>query len=72
MNAKQHLRALIKRMPDNCTIEDVMYELFVIQKIERGLASIAQGNVIPHDQVMKDVYACLQQSSGRQKRAKSS
>jgi predicted transcriptional regulator len=72
MTAKQHLRTLIKKLPDNCTVEDVMYELYVIQKIERGLASVEAGNLIPHEQVMKDVYACVQQSSGPRKRAKTS
>ena len=34
MTAKQHLRTLIKKLPDNCTVEDVMCELYVIQKVE--------------------------------------
>lgn len=65
--AKEHLRTLIRRLPDDCTIEDVIYELYVIEKIERGLAQIERGEGIPHKQVMREVYACLPRSSGRRK-----
>jgi len=67
---KENVRAMLKRMPDNCSIEDVMYELYVIQKVERGLEAVDRGEGIPHEQVMKEAYKCLLKSSGRRKLAK--
>ena len=32
-----------------------MYELYVKQKIEEGLADIEAGNTIPHEQVMAEL-----------------
>jgi predicted transcriptional regulator len=36
---------------DNCTIDDVQYQLFVIQAVSRGDADAAAGRTIPHQQV---------------------
>ena len=67
---KEHLRTLIRQMPDDCTIEDVIYELYVIEKIERGLEQIERGEWIPHEQVMREAYACLPKSAGRRRLGK--
>jgi hypothetical protein len=34
---KEEIRDLLKRLPDDCTLEDVYYHPYVLQKIERGL-----------------------------------
>jgi len=33
---KQEVSELLKRLPDDCTLEDVQYHLYVLQKIGRG------------------------------------
>ena len=38
MTAKQEVQALLKKLPERCTIEDIQYHLYVIEKIHRGLA----------------------------------
>ena len=49
--AKNEVADLLKRLPDNCTLEDVQYHLYVIQKIicntkiERGLKDEEEGRV---------------------------
>ena len=35
--AKTEVESLLKKLPDNCTIEDVQYHLYVMEKIRRGL-----------------------------------
>ena len=37
-NAKQRVRELLDRLPDDCTLEEIQYHLYVIQQIELGLA----------------------------------
>ncbi len=35
--AKDEVRSLLSKLPDDCTLEDVQYHLYVIEKIRRGL-----------------------------------
>ena len=35
--AKQEIESLLKTLPENCTLEDVQYHLYVIEKVQRGL-----------------------------------
>ena len=51
MEAKQAVRALLDRLPDDCSVDDVLYHLYVLQAVERGQADIAAGRTIPHEQV---------------------
>ena len=37
--AKQEVESLIARLPDNCTLEDIQYHLYVIEKIRNGISS---------------------------------
>ncbi len=55
MQAKQTVRELLDRLPDDCTIEDVLYHLYVVQEIERGVADADAGRIIPHEQVAAEL-----------------
>lgn len=48
---KDTVKALLDQLPDGCSLDDVLYHLYVIQAVEKGLDDIAQGRVIPHDEV---------------------
>ena len=43
--AKKEVSDLLDRLPDNCTLEDVQYHLYLIQKIERCLKGEEEGRV---------------------------
>lgn len=49
--AKQEVSNLLSRLPDDCTLEEVQYHLYVIQKIERGLKDIEEGRVYTQEEV---------------------
>ena len=53
--AKQAARELIEHLPDQSSWDDIMYQLYVKQKIEEGLADIGTGRTIPHDQVKAEL-----------------
>jgi hypothetical protein len=53
--AKTTVRALLEKLPDDCSLEDVVYHLYVIQKIEAGLADAEAGKLIPHEQVAEEL-----------------
>jgi predicted transcriptional regulator len=48
---KEQLRELIERLPDDCTLEDVQYHLYVQQKVERGLEDVRHGRVLSQQEV---------------------
>lgn len=45
-STKEQLRELIERLPDDCTVEDVQYHLYVQQKVERGLEDVRACRVL--------------------------
>ena len=51
MEAKRAVRALLDRLPDDCSVEDVLYHLYVLQAVERGQEDAAAGRVISHEEV---------------------
>jgi predicted transcriptional regulator len=52
---KQRVKDLLDRLPDDCSLEDVVYHLYVIQKVEAGLADVDAGRLIPHDVVAAEL-----------------
>ena len=51
METKETVRALLDRLPDDCSIDDVLYHLYVIQAIENGQADSRAGRMMSHQQV---------------------
>ena len=51
MKAKEAVRALLDRLPDDCSVEDVLYHLYVLEALERGQADAAARRTIPHEEV---------------------
>ena len=50
---KEELARIIERLPDKVTWDDVMYEIYVRQKIEEGLKAADEARLIPHEEVKK-------------------
>jgi hypothetical protein len=67
---KEQVREMVDHLPDNCTLEEVMYRLYVLQKIQRGEDAVRKGQVTPHRQVMKEAREWLSKLPGPRKRAK--
>ena len=55
MEAKESVRALLDRLPDDCSMDDVLYRLYVLLAIERGQADVAAGRTLPHEQVEEEL-----------------
>jgi predicted transcriptional regulator len=55
MTTKETVRAILDRLPDDCSIDDVLYELYVAQAVARGDADVAGGRTVPHEQVDADL-----------------
>ena len=50
---KKAVLDLVKKLPADCTLEDVQYQLYVRQKIDSSMLAAASGHVTSHDQVKK-------------------
>lgn len=57
MEAKTAIRELLDRLPDDCTIEEIQYHLYVLQTVERGLADADAGRTLTHDEVERELRA---------------
>lgn len=44
--AKEEVRRLLERLPDQASLEDIQYHIYVCQKIERGLEDVEAGRTI--------------------------
>ena len=55
MQVKQSVRALLDRLPDDCSLDDVQYHLYVLQSIERGQADAKVGRTISHQEVAREL-----------------
>jgi hypothetical protein len=51
--AKQEVQLLLKRLPDDCTIEDIQYHLYVIEKIQRGIDRAKEEGTVSQEEVEK-------------------
>ena len=56
---KQQVRKLLDQMPETCTVEDIQYQLYLIDKINRGEDSLRRDGGIPHGQIKRRFAACL-------------
>ena len=52
-SAKQTVRDVLKEMPESCTLEDIQYQLYLRQKLERSFVAAAKGRLVPHGEVKK-------------------
>ena len=52
-SAKQEVSKLIDTLPDDCSLEDIQYHLYVLQKVERGLKDGEAGRTFTQEEVEK-------------------
>lgn len=51
--AKKEVEQLLHELPEDATLEDIQYHIYVKQKIAQGLADVNSGKVISQDDVEK-------------------
>jgi hypothetical protein len=50
---KEQAHKLIEQLPNNCTVDDIHYQLYLIDKIKRGEESLRRKGGISHEEVRK-------------------
>jgi hypothetical protein len=52
LSLKQQLHDLLDRLPENCTAEDIHYQVYFMEKIRRGEHAL-KNNGIAHEEIRK-------------------
>jgi predicted transcriptional regulator len=55
LSTKKTVRELLDRMPDDCSLDDVLYHLYVMQSIEQGKADAKSGSTLSHEDVAREL-----------------
>jgi len=50
MTAKEQATAMLSKLPENSSLEDIQYHLYVIEKAQNGFAQIDSGMSLSHVQ----------------------
>jgi hypothetical protein len=50
-NAKQQVESLLHKLPDNCSLEDIQYHLYVLDKVRRGVDDARQQGAVSQEDV---------------------
>jgi len=59
-NLKEEVIALISKLPEDVTLDDIMYHLYVKKKILIGIKEVEQDKLIPHEKVMENAKKRLE------------
>jgi hypothetical protein len=51
--AKEEVRELLEQLPEDSSLEDIQYHIYVRQKVQNGLDAARKGKVIPQDEIEK-------------------
>lgn len=53
---KEEAKKLLDTLPDEASWDDVMYEIYVRNKIDKGIAAAEEGRLLSHEDVRKRVF----------------
>lgn len=56
-SVKDQAREIVDRLPDDATSDELMYRIYVCQKIEDGIRAGEEGRVMSHEEVKKRFLA---------------
>jgi predicted transcriptional regulator len=51
--AKEQVEEILKMLPEDASLEDIQYHIYVRQKIEQGLDDVDAGRVVSHAEVQR-------------------
>ncbi len=54
-NLKQEAINAISKMPDSADIDEIMYRLYVIDKVRKGRKAVEQGDTISIEELKREI-----------------
>jgi len=58
--AKEEVRKILAQIPDDASLEDIQYHIYVCQKIERGLKDVEEGRVLSQEEIERRMSRWLE------------
>jgi len=52
-NAKEQVESLLNKPPETCSLEDIQYHLYVLDKVRHGLEDAKQQGTLSENEVEK-------------------
>lgn len=52
---KQEAMDTLARLPENADIEEIMYRLYVLDKIRKGKEAVEQGRTLTHEELKREI-----------------
>lgn len=50
---KQEVLDLVQSLPDEASLEDIQYHLYVLQKVRRGITDVEEGRLLSQEEMQK-------------------
>jgi len=50
MDAIDEIRKILDQLPDDATLEDMQYHIYVRQKIDHGMADVTEGRLLTEEE----------------------
>ena len=58
--AKDEIRELIDNLPDDASLTDIQYHLYVRQKVQKGIEAAERGRTLTHEEVVRRMSRWLE------------
>jgi hypothetical protein len=68
--AKHDVELLLNKLPESCSVEDIQYHLYVMDKVRRGLEDAQMNGTLSQEEVESRLAKWLTEESGRGARHK--
>jgi hypothetical protein len=52
---KEEALKSLQRLPENADIDEIMYQLYVIDKLRKSREAVKQGQVIDHAELLREI-----------------
>ncbi len=59
-HAKEVVRKLLKEIPDESSLEDIQYHIYVLEKVEKGLGDVKNKKVMSQAEARKRMSKWLE------------
>lgn len=56
-SAKQEALHTIERLPDDVPLDEIIYQLYVLSKVQQGLTDVDAGRTISTDELAREIEA---------------
>jgi predicted transcriptional regulator len=53
VNAKQQVESLLHKLPESCSLEDIQYHLYVLDKVRHGLEDARRQGTVEQEEAEK-------------------